>query len=141
MKTVLLVMYWVNTAILQRLRINRRQASKLCSRYRKCVPITTRRFSCDVLPLPFEILSVQRKHCAMEVKKGEAGAKGTVTLVGGRGDVWHNGKPVRKQEQVKSAFESIRRKSLKVGEGNTSQRGAVMRFRWDFRSPRIEPII
>ena len=25
---------------------------------------------------------------------------GTVTLIGGRGDVWHNGKRVRKQEQV-----------------------------------------
>lgn len=50
--------------------------------------------------------SVQRKHCAVEVKKGEGGAKGTVVLIGGRGDVWHNGKPVRKQEQVSRSVAS-----------------------------------
>lgn len=45
--------------------------------------------------------SVQRKHCTVEVKKGaEKGEKGTVTLVGGRGDTFHNGRRLRKQEQV-----------------------------------------
>eukprot|EP00903_Cladosiphon_okamuranus_P005356 g5351.t1 len=52
----------------------------------------------DVQPMS---LSVQRKHCTVEVKKGaEKGEKGTVTLIGGRGEVFHNGRRVRKQEQV-----------------------------------------
>ncbi|CBJ27270.1 conserved unknown protein [Ectocarpus siliculosus] len=52
----------------------------------------------DVQPMS---LSVQRKHCTVEVKKAaEKGEKGTVTLVGGRGEVLHNGRRVRKQEQV-----------------------------------------
>ncbi|CAM9275513.1 unnamed protein product [Scytosiphon promiscuus] len=52
----------------------------------------------DVQPMS---LSVQRKHCTVEVKKGaEKGDKGTVTLIGGRGEVLHNGKRLRKQEQV-----------------------------------------
>lgn len=50
--------------------------------------------------LPFHV-SVQRKHCTVEVKKAaEKGEKGTVTLIGGRGEVLHNGRRVRKQEQV-----------------------------------------
>lgn len=37
----------------------------------------------------------------MEVKKGaEKGEKGSVTLIGGRGEVLHNGRRLRKQEQV-----------------------------------------
>ncbi|CAM9270968.1 unnamed protein product, partial [Hapterophycus canaliculatus] len=52
----------------------------------------------DVQPMS---LSVQRKHCTVEVKKGaEKGEKGTVTLIGGRGEVLHNGRRLRKQEQV-----------------------------------------
>lgn len=46
--------------------------------------------------------SVQRKHCSIEVKKGEGGEQGKVTLIGGRGDVLHNGKRLRKQEQVRA---------------------------------------
>lgn len=44
--------------------------------------------------------SVQRKHCSIEVKKAKGGEEGTVTLIGGRGDVTRNGKRLRKQEQA-----------------------------------------
>lgn len=54
--------------------------------------------------------SVQRKHCSIEVKRGEAGKKGTVTLIGGRGDVLHNGKRIRKQDQVTVSFPSVTHK-------------------------------
>lgn len=49
----------------------------------------------------------------MEVKKGEDGTGGAVTLIGGKGEVLRNGKRVRKQEKViTTTLPTIRRLPL-----------------------------
>ncbi|CAB1121283.1 unnamed protein product [Ectocarpus sp. CCAP 1310/34] len=56
-----------------------------------------RGYSCCIVAIG---MTAVRKHCTVEVKKAaEKGEKGTVTLIGGRGEVLHNGRRVRKQEQ------------------------------------------
>lgn len=56
----------------------------------------------------------------MEVKKGaEKGEKGTVTLIGGRGDTLHNGRRLRKQEQVMDGFD------CRVNQERLTNRGAA----------------
>ncbi|CAN0017742.1 unnamed protein product, partial [Discosporangium mesarthrocarpum] len=52
----------------------------------------------DVRPLS---LSVVRKHCSIEVTPlSEASRPGEVILTAGKGDVFHNGRRLRRQEHV-----------------------------------------